>query len=182
VFRYSAADDAWTLVSDESGVTWDVAEARDGELVVLDYFAASIRPYELETEAFGDAVHPPGVARFGPAVVADAGGRLLFIGGSLVPGLGATCTGFRSYPGTEATALVEAYDSASGTWATLPPLEMALRDSGAFATEAGIVVVGRIGDSEQDVVVQRLPGLPAIAADDPLVGADQEITSPGGCG
>lgn len=181
IYRYSPEQDTWTRQSNGAGIAWDVTELPSGEMLILDY-QGPITPFDPGTGSIGEAIQPRGVTRFGAALAAEPSGSLFVIGGSLVPGLGATCTGYRYFEGLGPAQLVEAYDPESGEWSTVPPLEVGVDAPAAFATDEGVVVVGRTGGQASEVVVQRRPVEAPIAGGDALVAADQELESPGGCG
>jgi len=180
LLTYDLTTDEWGEGATEGETWWDAAPGAGTEMHVLAY-EGSVLPLDVESGAFGEGVEPPGITRYGAALAIGSDGRTYVIGGSVAPGLGATCTGWRMGGGAlSAAPIVEAFDPAPGEWTTIAPLPTGLTEAAAFTTEEGILVVGLTAHPDNEVTVARL-SLPQVVASAPLAYANQEV-SPSGCG
>lgn len=183
VFRYDPATSEWEVESTGNATHWDVAMGVDSRIHVLEY-GGGVHAYDPAAGTLGDGSGVNGITRYGAALSPGPDGSMLVLGGSVSPGLGATCTGYR---GGAALSLVEALNPSTGEWSTLGPMPQPLADPAAFATADGILVVGRSVRTPADpaapqgelVVAELSLGSPIESA--PLAATDQE-PSPSGCG
>ena len=184
VLRYDPATSNWETESTRNAAMfWDVAIGGDSSVSVLEY-GGGVHPYDPATGALGEASGVSGISRHGGALAAAPDGRILVFGGSVAPGLGATCTGYRT---SAALSLVEALDPSTGEWMTMAPMPMPFSEPAAFSTADAVLVVGLSVGSPSDptatqgeLVVAELSLAPPVEGA-PLAATDQE-SSPSGCG
>ncbi|MGI8998360.1 MAG: Kelch repeat-containing protein [Candidatus Limnocylindria bacterium] len=183
VLRYDPATSEWEVESTGNTTLWDVAMGADSSIHVLEY-GGGVHAYDLAAGTLGDGSGVNGITRYGAALSPGPDGSMLVFGGSVSPGLGATCTGFR---GGAALSLVEALNPSTGEWSTIAPMPQPLADAAAFTTADGVLFVGRSVRTPADpaapqgeLVVVEL-SLGSLAESSELAATNQD-PSPSGCG